>query len=328
MAIYHAYFTALAERAIRELLTYDISMKLGYIGLGKMGAGMVELLLEKGHEVVVFDTNATAVARAVEHGATAASSLTELISLLDPPRLVWLMVPYEVVHGVLAEVAGYMEVEDTIIDGGNSPYKDSMRRAKELIERHIHFLDAGVSGGPAGARAGACVMVGGEREVFEKYEGLFKDIAAPSAYARVGTSGAGHFVKMVHNGIEYGMMQSIAEGFTLMKESPFHLNLIQITDIYNHRSVIESRLVGWLAEGFKEYGEQLDDVSGTAKQSGEGLWTVEAAHDIGVRVPAIETAVAYRKETERMPSFTGKLLSAMRNRFGGHEVKKQSYLHK
>ncbi len=303
-------------------------MQLGHIGLGKMGAGMVERLLEKGHRVHVFDKNPAAVAAAVTEGAVAASSLEDLVSQLEKPRLLWLMVPHTTVHEVLGELTDLLDMEDTIIDGGNSLYKDSQRRARELLERQVHFLDVGVSGGPKGAREGACIMVGGERELYERYEALFKDIAAENAYARFGTSGAGHFVKMVHNGIEYGMMQAIAEGFSMMKESPFHLNLIQVADIYNHRSVIESRLVGWLKEAFEEYGEHLDDISGTAAQSGEGLWTVEAARELGVKVPIIEGAVEYRTSTKEHPTFTGKLISAMRNRFGGHEVKEKQYLHK
>jgi 6-phosphogluconate dehydrogenase (decarboxylating) len=298
-------------------------MKLGYIGLGKMGFNMVERLLEKGHEVSVFDTNAESVTNIAKHGAYPSDSLKSMTAALVPPRLVWLMIPYQVVESILQELAPLLHEGDAVIDGGNSTYKESMRRALELERKGIDFLDAGVSGGPAGARNGACIMIGGKRSIFEKYEQLFRDLSADQGYKYMGKSGSGHFVKMVHNGIEYGMMQAIAEGFAIMKDSPFDLNLEKIADIYNHKSVIESRLVGWLKDAFKEYGEDLGAISGSVSQSGEGIWTVEAAKELGIPIPIIEGALNFRMQSEKKPSYTGQILSALRNQFGGHEVFKK-----
>ena len=298
-------------------------MQLGYIGLGKMGANMVERLLEKGHEVVAFDRNADAVKAAREKGARTEGSLKALVTALSSPRLAWIMVPHQAVDAVLRELTPHLTKGDTVVDGGNSPYKDSIRRSKELESKGIDFLDAGVSGGPAGARSGACIMVGGRKEVFQKLEALFRDLSVPGGYGYMGRAGAGHFVKMVHNGIEYGMMQALAEGFAIMKASDFGLELTRITDVYNHRSVIESRLVGWLQSAFQQYGEDLADISGSAAQSGEGKWTVEAGKELGIPTPVIQGALEFRMQSQNNPSYTGKLISAMRNQFGGHEVKEK-----
>ena len=298
-------------------------MKLGYIGLGKMGFNMVERLLEKGHEVVAYNRSEKPVREIAEKGAIPASSLQSLVSTLSAPRLIWLMIPHEAVEGVIMEFIQFLDKGDTIIDGGNSPYKDSIRRAKELDGKGIDFLDAGVSGGPSGARNGACIMVGGKRVVYRKFKNLFRDLSARKGYAYVGKSGAGHFVKMVHNGIEYGMMQAIAEGFAVMKVSPFDLNLLKIADLYNHQSVIESRLVGWLKTAFKQYGEDLEYISGSVAQTGEGSWTVEAAKELGIPAPIIEGALNFRIQSQTNPTYTGKIVSALRNQFGGHEVFKK-----
>lgn len=294
-------------------------MKLGYIGLGKMGFNMVELLLEKGHRIIAFNRSPEPVQRIAARGAEPAASLRALVHGLQRPRLVWIMVPHQAVEGVLAELAAVLEPGDAVIDGGNSPYKDSIRRARELEARGVDFLDAGVSGGPAGARTGACVMIGGREEVFRRYEPLFRDISVTGGYARVGASGAGHFVKMVHNGIEYGMMQALAEGFAIMRASDFGLDPVKIADLYNHRSVIESRLTEWLKTAFDRYGAELDGVSGAVAQSGEGAWTVEAADELGVAAPVIRSALEFRMQSQKNPSYTGRILSALRNRFGGHE---------
>lgn len=295
-------------------------MKLGYIGLGKMGRGMVERLLEHRHNLVVFDTNEKLAEHEMWKGAVLARSAWNLVEMVERPRLIWLMVPHAVVDDVLRDIVPLLHDGDTIIDGGNSFYKDSQRRHQELAERSIHFLDVGVSGGPKGAREGACVMVGGAAEDYKKHESLFRDIASERAYTHVGPPGAGHFVKMVHNGIEYGMMQSLAEGFNVLKNAPYSLNLSDIARLYNEKSVIESRLVGWLEEAYKKYGQDLNDISGSVKQSGEGLWTVETAEEFGVPVPAIKTSVEFRKQSELSPSYIGKVLSALRNTFGGHDV--------
>ncbi|TSC79832.1 MAG: 6-phosphogluconate dehydrogenase [Parcubacteria group bacterium Gr01-1014_29] len=295
-------------------------MKLGYIGLGKMGLNMVERLVERRHEVVVFDQDDAAMQQAAWKGAAKAQSIWNLVDSLERPRLIWLMVPHKAVDAVLKDLVPRLHDGDTIIDGGNSFYKDSERRHKEFAARDIYFLDAGVSGGPQGAREGACVMVGGDEKIFKKYETLFKDIAVENGYAHVGKSGAGHFVKMVHNGIEYGMMQSLAEGFAVLKNAPYPLNLSEVARLYNERSVIESRLVGWLKEAYEKHGEELDAVSGSVGQTGEGMWTAETAKEFGISVPVIETSVEFRKQSETNPSYIGKILSALRNTFGGHDV--------
>ncbi len=296
-------------------------MKLGYIGLGKMGYNMAERLLEKGHQLVVFNRSEDPVKRISKQGAQPAASLQALVTALEPPRLIWLMVPYQAVEEIINGLVPVLQKGDTVIDGGNSPYKESMRRARELEQRGIDFLDAGVSGGPAGARNGACIMVGGKKEIFKKHEKLFQDLSVEKGYGYMGKSGAGHFVKMVHNGIEYGMMQALAEGFAVMKSSSFDLDLTAVADLYNHKSVIESRLVGWLKNAFEQYGRDLSEIAGSVAQSGEGMWTVEAAKEFGVPVPIIEGALDFRVESQSTPSYTGKIVSALRHQFGGHKVK-------
>jgi len=295
-------------------------MKLGYIGLGKMGHNMVERLVKKGHEVFAFDIDEDARRAAEKSGAKIAVTLSELVGKLDTPKNIWIMVPHQTVDDVLSELVPFLVDGDTVIDGGNSPYKESMRRAGGFESTGINFVDVGVSGGPAGAREGACVMVGGDKEDFEALEPLFRDLAAPGAYGYMGTHGAGHFVKMVHNGIEYGMMQANAEGFAMMEKSGFGLNLEKIAGLYSHRSVVESRLVEWLKEGFEEFGQEMEGISGSVGASGEGEWTVEAARDLGVPAKVIEDAFAFRVASQDNPSYTGKLLQAMRNRFGGHSA--------
>lgn len=298
-------------------------MKIGYIGLGKMGLGMVELLLEKGYEVVAYNRSPEPTKEAEGHGATGAYGLKELVAHLETPRTLWLMVPHQAVDAVLAELTPLLAGGDTVIDGGNSFFEESIRRHGELSAIGINFLDAGISGGPSGARNGACIMVGGQKEVAEKYTVLFTDLALPGGYAYVGDGGAGHFVKMVHNGIEYGMMQAIGEGFELMKKSPFHVPLEAVANLYQHGSVIESRLVGWLLSGYKTYGVDLDAISGSIANSGEGAWTVETAKKYNIPVPVIEDSLQFRIDSQEKPSYTGQVVSVMRNQFGGHEVKKK-----
>lgn len=297
-------------------------MKITYIGLGKMGFNMVTRLLERGHEVVAYDPNEEARERAKLAGATIPATIAELIQVSQTPRTVWIMVPHQVVGDVLNELEPLLEKGDTIIEGGNSPFQETMKRAKRFEDAGINFLDAGVSGGPGGAKDGACIMVGGKKETYEKYTSLFQDLSVEDGYAHVGRSGAGHFVKMVHNGIEYGMMQSLAEGFDILKHADFGepLPLTDIAKLYNHGSVIESRLVGWLQSGFATYGEDLDAITGSASASGEGLWTVETAQKMDIPVTVIEESLNARTKSQETPSYQGKVISVLRNQFGGHDA--------
>lgn len=296
-------------------------MNIGYIGLGKMGLNMVARLVESGHSVVATDKNPAALGEVTGLGALVAQSNVDLVNSLSGERLIWLMVPHAFVDEVLAEITPHLEVGDTVIDGGNSFHRDTIRRAQDLSTKGIAYLDAGVSGGPDGARNGACIMVGGAQEDYRRFEPLFRDLAAPDAYGYMGPVGSGHFVKMVHNGIEYGMMQAIAEGFAIMHKREPKLNLIEVARVYNHASVIESRLVGWLASAYKEYGENLQEVSGSIAHTGEGKWTVDTAHELDVANPVIQAAFDFRVDSANNPSYTGKVVSALRNQFGGHSIK-------
>lgn len=297
-------------------------MRIGYIGLGKMGLNMVLRLKEKGHEVIAYNRSESPRIEAEKAGISTVASIDELVNQLPETKVVWLMVSHQGVDAVLGELLPHLKKGDIVIDGGNCNFNDSMRRAGELAGKGILFLDAGVSGGPKGAREGACVMVGGDSGAFDKVHAVFEDISAPGALRHVGGVGAGHFTKMVHNGIEYGMMQAIAEGFAVLKQSPFKLNLEKVADLYNHQSVIESRLVGWLESGFAKHGQDLNSVSGTVAHTGEGAWTVTTAKEWGIEVPIIEGALEYRKQSEKKPSYIGKVLSLLRNQFGGHSFEK------
>ncbi|MEA5076561.1 MAG: glucose-6-phosphate dehydrogenase [Coriobacteriia bacterium] len=313
------------ERAETALAGATAGRQIGVLGLGKMGAGIARNLLDHGWEVMGWNRT-TSVARAMEtEGIVAADSLEDLVGALQPPRTVWLMVPAgAAVDAVLfgtdgrPGLADLLDAGDTVIDGGNSRFTEDAPRAARLRERTIGFLDCGTSGGPSGARHGACLMVGGDREDFERAEAVFADIAVQGGYRFFEGVGSGHFVKMVHNGIEYGMMQAIAEGFALMRDSGRDLDLEAIADVYQHASVIESRLVGWLRDAFARYGDDLGPISGSVGHTGEGAWTVDTARDAGVPVPVIEASLRFRIDSEDDPSYTGKVLQALRNEFGEH----------
>jgi glucose-6-phosphate 1-dehydrogenase/6-phosphogluconate dehydrogenase (decarboxylating) len=291
----------------------------GIIGLGKMGANLARNAHAKGWDVIGYNHSAPAIDKIKADGITGAYELTGLVAALPVPRTIWLMVPHPAVDGVINDLVPLLEKGDTIIDGGNSPYKDSIRRHGELAARGIDFLDVGVSGGPSGALEGACLMIGGDRAHYERYEELFRDISVADGYIYAGKPGAGHFVKMVHNGIEYGMMQAIAEGFDILKQSPLEIDVAATAEVYNHGSVIESRLIGWLIKAYTAAGADLTTYSPTVAQSGEGQWTVDTAHELGVPVPIIEAALEFRKRSAENPSYTGRVLSALRNQFGGHD---------
>lgn len=307
-------------------------MILAYIGLGKMGKNMVLRLLEQGQKVVVWNRSKQPVEEVEKKGAKAADSIADLIETTrklvmktKQPLVVWLMLPAgEVTERMLLdEVLPHLSAGDIVIDGANSNFNDTVRRANFLERKGIHFIDAGVSGGPNGARYGACVMIGGKKIQVESLDELWKAIAAPDAYGYFGKSGAGHFVKMVHNGIEYGMMQAIGEGFEVMKKSKLELDLVEITRVYNKGSVIESRLIGWLQSAYEKHGEDLLNISGSVAHSGEGQWTIETATQMGIPVPIIEGSLEFRIQSQQNPSYTGKVVSALRGEFGGHEVKEK-----
>ena len=298
-------------------------MKLGYIGLGKMGANMCERLLQQRYSLVVYDSNKNVVKKLVRKGAVDAASLTDLARKLSGPRVIWMMVPYGQIDSVLRSLTPRLRRGDIVIDGANAPYEKTIQRARALKRKGVTYLDTGISGGPSGARDGACVMVGGNKNAYNKLERLFRDVAVKDGYAYVGLSGAGHFVKMVHNGIEYGMMQSLAEGFALLRKSPFKLDLLEIAKLYNRRSVIESRLVGWLAGTYQAYGQDLKKLNGSVAHTGEGAWTVEAGKKLKSPTPSIELALNFRKKSAHNPSYAGKILSGLRNAFGGHSAKKK-----
>lgn len=310
---------AVAEKEIGGPAAPKINKEIGIIGLGKMGTNIAKRLLDKDWRVVGYNRSRAATDELVKSGLDGAYSLAELSSQLTSPKLLWLMVPAgKAVDEVIGKLLPTLKRGDVIVDGGNSFYQDSVRREKLLKKRGIRSLDVGVSGGPAGARNGASLMVGGDKKLFAQLAPLFADLAVENGYEYMGSAGAGHFVKMVHNGIEYGMMQAIAEGFTLLKRAKYKLNLAKVASVYNHGSVVESRLIGWLKEAFQIYGESLDTVSGSAGHTGEGAWTVQVAKREKIKVRVIEEAMKFRIASAKNPSYTGRILSALRNRFGGH----------
>ena len=289
-----------------------------------MGGNIVRSLMRKGWTVYGYDPSAATMKVLRAEGMREAMSPSLLAGALEAPRTVWLMIPAgKIVDDTLFGkdgIVAHMSKGDVIIDGGNSFYEDSIERSKKIAKRGIRFVDVGFSGGPAGALDGGCLMIGGDEGAFRTHEELFADLSVPNGYQFFKGAGAGHFVKMLHNGIEYGMMQSLAEGFAVLKKSKYKLDLARVADIYNHKSVIESRLVGWMKGAFEKYGTDLKKVSGTVGHTGEGKWTVKSAKKMGVSVRAIEGAYKFRLESEKKPSYTGKLLSALRNQFGGHST--------
>ncbi|MBS3957539.1 MAG: glucose-6-phosphate dehydrogenase [Clostridiales bacterium] len=323
----HTYEPDSAEvttRATEALAAPSLRGQVGIVGLGKMGAALALNMRERRWEIVGYNRSADKTRQLESSGIRGAYSLAELVSALDPPRIVWLMLtaggPVDEILFGSGGLSDLLDCGDIVIDGGNSRFDAAPIRAAHLAERGIGYLDCGTSGGPAGARNGACLMIGGRAQHFSAAEALFADVALPGGYRFFEGHGAGHFVKMIHNGIEYGMMQAIAEGFAMMRESDYELDLERVADVYQHGSVIESRLVGWLAEAFGVWGEELDGVSGVVGHTGEGAWTVEFAEEHGLEARVIRGALQFRQASERDPSYAGRLLSAMRNRFGGHAV--------
>jgi 6-phosphogluconate dehydrogenase len=301
-----------------------MKMQLGMVGLGKMGANMTTRLLKGGHRLVVFDPRPEPVHAAENEGAVGASSLGELRSKLTAPRSVWVMVPSgQITEDTILSLAELLASGDTIIDGGNSNYKDSMRRAELLKAKGIHFIDVGTSGGIWGLSEGYSLMVGGERDVVERHRPILETLApAPDkGWGHVGPHGAGHFVKMIHNGVEYGLMEAYAEGFEIMKaKQELNLSLPQIAEIWRYGSVVRSWLLDLTARALAKDAD-LHDVRAWVADSGEGRWTVFEAVDLDVPTPVLTFALQRRLRSRESEPFAEKLIAAMRNQFGGHEIK-------
>jgi len=297
-------------------------MELGMIGLGRMGANMTERLVRGGHKVITYDRSAEAIQRAVDKGAVGAHSLADFVKQLSLPRAIWLMVPSgDPVDQTIEQLLPSLSEGDMIIDGGNSNYKDSIRRAERLKPHKLHFIDAGTSGGIWGLQNGYCMMVGGEKDIVSRLEPIFLTLAPKDGYLHAGPNGAGHFVKMIHNGIEYGMMQAYGEGFELLKTSQFDLDLAKISHLWNQGSVVRSWLLE-LCESAFDKDPKLDAIKGYVDDSGEGRWTVIEAIDKGVAATTLAHALFARFSSRQQDAFSNKVIAALRNEFGGHAVKK------
>ncbi|MBC6467506.1 decarboxylating 6-phosphogluconate dehydrogenase [Actinomadura alba] len=335
-------------------------MKLGMVGLGRMGANLVRRLMRDGHQCVVHDLNEETVRELAREGAIGATSLEDLVAKLDKPRAVWLMLPAAVVQPTLDELVPLLEPDDTVIDGGNSFYRDDMARAKRLAALQLHYVDCGTSGGVWGLDRGYCLMIGGEGAAVRRLDPVFRTIApgrgsaeptpsrtrngtAPDGYLHCGPSGAGHFVKMVHNGVEYGMMGAIAEGLSIIRHAnvgkkgraidaetaplrdpeayQYDIDVAEVAEVWRRGSVVGSWLVDLIADALAR-SPQLDGFEGRVSDSGEGRWTVDAAIDESVPAPVITSALIERFESRGLGQFTDAALSAMRSEFGGHAEKR------
>lgn len=297
-----------------------VEMQIGMIGLGKMGYQLTLNLLEKKYDVVAFDVNEESKEKIFAEGAQVADSIEQLVSKLEKPRTVWMMVPAgNATESVFEQLLHSLEAGDRIIDGGNAHYKDSVKRHQQSKEKGIYFFDCGTSGGTDGARNGACTMIGGNKEVFKEIEPIFRDLTVENGYLYSGEAGSGHFLKMVHNGIEYGMMQAIAEGFDILEKSPFDYDFEQVARVWNNGSVIRSWLMELTENAFSK-DSKLDNIKGVMHSSGEGKWTVETALDLQTAAPVITLALMMRYRSLEDDTFTGKVVAALRNEFGGHSV--------
>jgi 6-phosphogluconate dehydrogenase len=298
-------------------------MQLAMIGLGRMGGNMVQRLLQGGHQVVVFDRSADAVRAHVAMGASGARDPADVVGQLSGPRVVWVMVPAGApVESTIEELLPGLSAGDIIIDGGNSNYKDSIRRAARLKARGLEFIDAGTSGGIWGLTVGYCLMIGASADAFARCEPIFRTLAPPDGYAHVGPPGSGHYVKMIHNGIEYGMLQAYAEGYEILHASKdFELDLHQISAVWNRGSVVRSWL-NELAERAFAKDTELAELKGYVEDSGEGRWTVQEAIDLDVPAPVITLSLLARFRSRQSDSFGAKVIAALRNEFGGHAVKR------
>ena len=298
-------------------------MELGMIGLGRMGANMAERLVLGGHRIISYDRSPEAIQRVVDKGAVGSRSLADFVQQLSQPRAAWLMVPAgDPVDQTIEQLLPQLAKGDVIIDGGNSYYKDSIRRAEKLKQQGIYFVDAGTSGGIWGLKVGYCMMLGGEKEIVERLDPIFKTLAPKDGYLHVGPSGAGHFVKMIHNGIEYGMLQANGEGFELLKASGFDLDLGKIAHLWNQGSVVRSWLLE-LAESAFNKDPELASIKGYVEDSGEGRWTVLEAVERNVPASVLTLSLFARFASRQEDSFSAKVIAALRNEFGGHAIKKE-----
>ncbi len=299
-------------------------MQIGLIGLGKMGYNLALNLLDHGHQVHAFDVNQSSVEQFEKDGGRGSHTISELINSLEKPCTVWVMVPAgEVTESVISDLKLLLDPEDIVIDGGNTNYKESLTRAESFAEKKIYFLDVGTSGGINGARNGACMMIGGEKAAFERVEPAFRDVNVENGYLYTGPSGSGHFLKMIHNGIEYGMMQAIAEGFDILEKSPFDYDYEAVSKVFNNGSVIRSWLMELTENAFSK-DQNLDEIKGVMHSSGEGKWTVETALELQAAAPVIALSLMMRYRSLEDDTFAGKVVAALRNEFGGHDVVKKS----
>jgi 6-phosphogluconate dehydrogenase len=298
-------------------------MQLGFVGLGKMGLNMVTRLVAGGHEIIAYDRDAAATARATSVGARGAPTLDALVAALSSPRAVWVMVPAgEPTESTISALADILSPNDVVIDGGNTNFHDDVKRAEALSARDLHYVDAGTSGGIWGLKEGYCLMVGGEEDVCIHLEPIFLTLAPENGYLRVGGHGAGHYVKMIHNGIEYGLMQAYAEGFELMHASEYRLDVGAVASLWMRGSVVRSWLLELAARALAE-NPQLSGIEGYVEDSGEGRWTLHEGIDRAVALPVLAAALFTRFRSRETNPFAERLLAALRNQFGGHAVKKR-----
>ncbi|MBI2558166.1 decarboxylating 6-phosphogluconate dehydrogenase [Candidatus Woesearchaeota archaeon] len=296
-------------------------MKLGFIGLGRMGFNMVLNLKDHKIQVVAYNRSPEPVKEIKKHGVEVAYSIEELMGKLPKQKIVWIMVTAgKPVDAVIDEVMPYLNANDIVIDGGNSFYKDSIRRYNKLKNKKIHFLDIGTSGGLSGARHGACLTIGGDKKIFKRIESTCKAVSAKNGYAYIGPTGSGHFVKMVHNGVEYAWLQSLGEGFEILARGPYkNLDFRKIAKVWKNGSVIQSRMMEWAEDAFSK-DPKLSKIEGVVGGGETGQWTLTTAKEFNINADSIKLALAARKKSRKHPAFAGKVVAALRNEFGGHEV--------